>query len=214
VKVLVIPEDQTHDSFIIKPVVEAILADLGRRRVDALPEPRLRGSADALDAALISSIVDSNPMVDLFVLAVDRDCNREGNESRASARVAEHPGKLIACVAHQEVEVWMLALHIDAVGAPFAEIRANCDPKEPYAEPLLDRLGSRGGPGAGRKAAMRKLAGNVRSLMSRCAELAQLSSDIETWWQQRRQCPPKGRRQHPSRLGTSLPCCDAPPQCM
>lgn len=185
-KVLVIPEDQTHDQYIIKPVVEAILENLGRKaKVDTLPEPRLRGAADALDPTLIRNIVENNPMIDLFVLAVDRDCDREGNEARAAARASEHPGKLIACVARQEVEVWMLALHLDAVGASFSDIRVHCDPKEPYAEPLLDRLGSRGGPGGGRKAAMRKLAGNLRSLMSRCDELAKLSADIEAWWKER-----------------------------
>lgn len=185
-KVLVIPEDQTHDPCIIKPILEAIFADLERKaRVDVLPEPRLRGRIDALSPAMVKRIVDENPMVDLFVLVVDRDCDRDGNETKAAARAAEHPGKLIACVARQEVEVWMMALYPDEVGVPFSELRAHCDPKEPYAEPLLDRLGSRSGPGQGRKAAMRKLAGNLKSLLSRCDELARLRDDVDAWWKQR-----------------------------
>lgn len=182
-KVLVIPEDQTHDAYIIKPVIEAIVSDLGRRaRIDVLPEPRLRGTSDALDPSLIRHIVDDNPMVDLFILVIDRDCDRDNNEARAAARAADHPGRLIACVACQEVEVWMLALHLNLIDAPFSTIRAHCDPKEAYAEPLLDKLGNRGGPGAGRKAAMRALSGNLKGLLARCDELSQLRAQISAWW--------------------------------
>lgn len=113
-KVLIIPEDQTHDPFIIKPIIEAIFADLERRaQISVLPEPRLRGTSDALNAALIREIVADNPMEDLFILVVDRDCDREGNDAKAAAIAAAYGGKLLACVAKQEVEVWMLALHVD-----------------------------------------------------------------------------------------------------
>ena len=185
-KVLIIPEDQTHDPFIIKPVIEAIFADLARRaQISVLPEPRLRGTSDALNGELIREIVADNPMEDLFILVVDRDCDRLRNDAKAAAIVAAHGGKLLACVAKQEVEVWMLALHADAIDRPWREVRDECDPKERFAEPLLDRLGARGGPGAGRKAAMRPLAGNVRSLLSRCDELAALRAQIDAWWQAR-----------------------------
>lgn len=185
-KVLIIPEDPTNDSFIIKPVIEAILADLGRRaRVDMLRDPQLRGTSDALDTAMVKRIVEENPMEDLFVLVVDRDCNRKGTESKAQARATEHEGRLLACVARQEVEVWMLALHAEKIERPFREVREECDPKELFAEPLLDRLGPRVGPGAGRKAAMRALAGNIRSLMARCDELGGLRAQIDAWWRAR-----------------------------
>lgn len=184
-KVLVIVEDPTHDRYIVQPVIEAILADLGRKaRVFVLQDPHLRGASEALDAAMIRRIVDENPMIDLFVLAIDRDCDREGNEGKAQARAAEHDGRLIACVAHQEVEVWMLALHAETIDAPFRDVRAECDPKERFAEPLLVRLG-RGGLGDGRKAAMRALGGKTRSLLDRCTELAGLRADIDAWWRAR-----------------------------
>lgn len=185
-KVLIIPEDPTNDSFIIKPVIEAVFADLGRRaRIDMLRDPQLRGTNDALDRAMVARIIDENPMEDLFLLVVDRDCNRNGTETKAAARAAAHAGKLLACVAKQEVEVWMLALHADKIVESFREVRDECDPKERFAEPLLDRLGVRGGPGAGRKAARRPLAGNMRSLLSRCDELADLRAQIDAWWQAR-----------------------------
>ena len=118
-KVLIIPEDPTHDPHIIKPIIQALFDDLGRKAwVDVLREPRLRGTSDALDAATIAAIVAENEMIDLFLLVVDRDCNRDGNDSKAAARAREHDGKLLACLARQEVEVWLLALHTDQLDAP------------------------------------------------------------------------------------------------
>lgn len=180
-KVLIIPEDQALDQYIVKPVVEAMLRDEQiPARVDVLPEPRLRGTGMALDAQIIAGIVTNNPMVDLFLLIVDRDCNREGNEEQAAARQREHQGKLIACLAVQEVEVWLLALYTDRLGARLTEVRAHCDPKERWAEPLLDELG-REGPGRGRKRAMRVLASNWRRLRARCPELASLQKAVRAF---------------------------------
>ncbi|MGC4123202.1 MAG: hypothetical protein QM765_53285 [Myxococcales bacterium] len=177
-KVLAIPEDQEVDQYIVKPVLEALFDDLGvKARVSVLPEPRLRGSSQALDPEMIRSIVDDNPMEDLFVLLVDRDCNRERNVERALARQAEHSERLITCIAIQEIEVWMLALHTEHLDARWNEIRAHCDPKEAWADPLLAKIGG-DSLGRGRKRAMRSLAGNWRSLKSRCQELQELQEAI------------------------------------
>jgi len=179
VKVLIIPEDQTQDGFIAKPVVEALLRDLNiKSRVDVLPEPRLRGAGDALDPEVVRSIVENNPMIDVFVLVVDRDCERKGNEAKALAREQEHPDKLVACVAIQELEVWMLALHKDKVGDQWQDIRSHCDPKEKWAEPLLEQLGTQG-PGAGRKKAMQALKGQMQTLLAKCDELKTLRKKLE-----------------------------------
>jgi hypothetical protein len=179
VKVLIIPEDQLHDRYIACPVIQALLEDLGiTARVDVLPEPRLRGFSQALDPKMIAAIVADNPMVDLFLLIVDRDCDRNGADAKASTIAARHAGRLLACVAIQELEVWMLALHLQSEWS--AEIRSHCDPKERWADPLLERLGTEG-PGAGRKKAMRALKGKWRSLRSRCPELADLQAAIKAW---------------------------------
>ncbi len=179
-KVLVIPEDQELDRFIVKPVFESMFEDLGiKARIDVLPEPRLRGASDALDKQTIDSIVADNPMEDLFILVVDRDCNRERNEEKAFQRQKEHASHLLTCLAVQEIEVWLLALYPENLPS-WAGVRTECDPKERWAQPLLERLGS-DGPGRGRKRAMRTIRGNWRSLCSRCPELARLQQDIELW---------------------------------
>jgi hypothetical protein len=186
VKVLLIPEDQTLDQYILKPVMEALFAELRvPARISVLPEPRLRGSSQALDPKVIREIVQDNPMVDLFILIIDRDCDRERAEAKAEAIRKEHEARLLTCLARQEVEVWMLALHSASLDTSLETIREHCDPKERWAMPLLDRLGTHG-PGGGRKKAMRKLQGSWRSLRDRRGELKELETQVSTWQQGRK----------------------------
>jgi hypothetical protein len=179
VNVLVIPEDPTLDEHVLQPVIAHVFRDLERpARVRILKDPHLRGAAQALDPAVVAAIVRDNPMEQIFVLVVDRDCNRMGNEEKAAARVAEHAGKLVACLAFEEVEVWMLALHRERLAMPWREIRAECDPKERFAEDLLDQLG-RDTPGHGRKGAMRGLGARWKGLLQMCPELEALKNEID-----------------------------------
>lgn len=182
-KVLIIPEDQVLDQYILKPVVEHIFADLGRvARIDVLPEPRIRGIAQALSGDLVADIVADNPMEDLFLLIVDRDCDRYDNTAKARSREQEHPAKLIACLAVQEVEVWMLALYRDEVGTPWQEVRADCDPKERYADPFLaDKGWNEDRVGKGRKRAMRATGPGWKGLLSVCPEIVELKTRIQAW---------------------------------
>jgi hypothetical protein len=140
-RILVVPEDPTLDGYVLQPVVERICTEarLKNAQVSVLRDPRLRGIDEALNPDKIRQIVADNPMVDLFLLVVDRDCDRQNNTLRASDREAEHAGKLLACVAIEEVEVWMLALHRKKLAVRWVDVRAECDPKETYAEPFRER---------------------------------------------------------------------------
>jgi len=182
-KVLAIPEDPTLDQYILKPIVERLFRELRRpARVDVLQDPSLRGVAQALDRDMIAGIVADNPMIDLFLLVVDRDCDAK-REPAARAREVEHPGRLLACVAIEEIEVWLLAIHKDDLGLRWPDVRADCHPKERYAEPFL---AAHDGPGRGRKAAMGPLAGRRwRSLTQLCPELGVLQHRLEQWFASR-----------------------------
>lgn len=118
---------------------------------------------------------------DLFVLMVDRDCDRLGNSTKAAARVAEHEGRLLACLAHQEVEVWMLALHRSELSAPWRTVREECDPKEAYADPFIARQGWSALVGRGRKRAMRSLGSAWPGIVQLCPELAELHQQVGNW---------------------------------
>lgn len=187
-KLLVIPEDPTLDAYILKPLVERLCHEAGLKntRIDVLRDPHLRGIDQALEPAGVRAILDDNPMVDLFLIVVDRDCDRQQSSARAAAREAEHPDRLLTAVAVEELEVWMLALHKDALPTRWSEIRAECDPKEVYAETFLRASGWSTALGRGRVAAMRGLAGKRwTSLSGLCPELGELLDRPRAWSRRR-----------------------------
>lgn len=177
-KVLVIPEDPTLDQYILKPVVERLFVDLGQpARVNVLWNPRLRSVSQALDPAVVRGIIDTYSMIDLFLLIVDRDAD-EHRAQRTRMRETEHPGRLFACLAVEEIEVWMLALHRDRLPSPWAEIRSDRDPKERFAYPFLAEHAPKLDPGRGRKWAMRELGSRWKGLLDVCPELAELKARV------------------------------------
>ncbi len=177
-KVLVIPEDPTHDQYVLKPVVEQLFEDLGQRaRVEVLQNPRLRGVEQALAAESLAEIMSLYPMIDLFLLLVDRDAE-PGRPARV-ARLERQFEALMACLAVEEIEVWMLALHRDQLGVPWANVRAEVHAKEHFAVPFLLAHAPRLAPGQGRKWAMRGIGAAWSGLLQVCPELADLRRRLE-----------------------------------
>lgn len=182
-KVLIVCEDPTHDRYVVEPVVARLLADLGAKaRTEVLADPHLRGVDDLL--AQLPSIIADNPMIDLFVVVIDRDGNRRNNVERLENAVAQlnkdaSRGKLVGCCAIEEVEAWLLALHRDALPTAWPIVRRDCDVKERHALPFLRQRGC-GGPGQGRKEAMRELGRGWRGLQQVCDEITALRRQIET----------------------------------
>jgi hypothetical protein len=178
VKILVVPEDPMLDQYILKPVVERLFADLGlSARVNVLWNPRLRSVDEALNPSVVRDIVETYSMIDLFLLIVDRDAD-EHRAQRARMREAEHPGRLLACLAVEELEVWMLALHRERLPASWEEIRGERDPKERFAHPFLAAHAPKLDAGQGRKWAMRDLGTRWKGLLAVCPELADLKNRI------------------------------------
>lgn len=181
-KVMVIPEDPVLDQYILKPVVERIFADIGKQaRVQVLANPRLRGVNQALDAAIVAHIVAMYPMVDLFLILIDRDGETEGRPVELRRREQEYPARLLGCLAIEEIEVWMLALHRERLDASWQDVRAERDPKERFAQPFLAARAPRLGLGAGRAWAMRDLGSRWRGVLALCPEIDDLRQRIERW---------------------------------
>lgn len=120
-------------------------------------------------------------MIDLFLLVIDRDCDRAGHEAKARERESEHPARLIAALAWQEIEVWALALHRERLPDRWPAIRAECDPKERYWDPLVQAEGWLTTVGKGRKKAMRALGQGWTGLLQVCPEIKTLRERIEVW---------------------------------
>lgn len=186
-RILIIPEDPTLDQYILKPIVERMLKELEQpARVEVLQDPHIRGISEAFDRKTMAGIIADNRMIDLFLLMVDRDCNRFGNDTKAQDCQALHADKLIATCAWQEVEIWMLALHRKELTTPWSEIRDECDPKERWVDPFLRSKGWFSGLGRGRKQAMRALGQEYRGLLSVCPELQALQDSIAAWLKAKR----------------------------
>lgn len=81
-KILVIPEDFRKDQFMLKPIIAAMMARLGKQRTKVMicQDPLLGGISEALKWENIENIINQYPMVDLFLLCVDRD-GREGRKT-------------------------------------------------------------------------------------------------------------------------------------
>src|SRR5580704_9990068 len=131
-KVLVIPEDFTKDEHILKPLIERILADCGHKAtVQVCRDPNFQGVHAALDIhALRTRVLPLYPMVDLFILFIDRDgkpgrkVKTELIESTLSAELAD--GRhFLAETAWQEAEIFILAGHDLAPGCQWREVRAD-----------------------------------------------------------------------------------------
>jgi hypothetical protein len=120
---------------------------------------------------------ESGARFDLFLLIVDRDADAQRTE-RARSRETEHPGRLVTCLAIEEVEVWMLALHRELLPSPWTEIRGDRDPKERFAHPFLAAHAPTLDPGHGRKWAMRDLGARWKGLLDVCPEIAELKAHI------------------------------------
>ncbi len=74
-KVLVIPEDFRKDQYILGPLVRQLFKEVGkqRARVRICLEPLMGGVDQALDWQQIDEVIDMYPIVDVFLLLVDRD---------------------------------------------------------------------------------------------------------------------------------------------
>lgn len=86
--VLVIPEDFTKDEHILKPLVQRILEDCGKKpTVEVCRDPNFQGVHAALKIeSLRREVIARYPMVHLFLLFVDRDGQPGRKQSTVQSR--------------------------------------------------------------------------------------------------------------------------------
>lgn len=188
-KVLVIAEDYRLDQYVLKPLVQALLAAVGRprARVAMCMDPHYTGVDAVLDKpANLIDIVEAHPMADLYLLIVDRD-GKAGRKHRVENREAELAEKLAArqafvgTLAWQEVEVWLLAGHDLPTAWEWATVRAEIHAKETYFEPFAEGRGVQDGPRHGREALGEEAARRYARVRQRCPEVEALEGRIRAW---------------------------------
>lgn len=176
--VLVIPEDFTKDEHILKPLVERILEDCGKKpTVEVCRDPNFQGVHAALKLdSLRREVIERYPMVQLFVLIVDRDGQpgrkqtTDAIETTLSAELRPKAKRFLAEIAWQEVEVFILAgLELPA-NWRWADIRADADVKDTFFKQMVALRSTSKYPHDGRKKLMAESIKNWQRIKSRCPE--------------------------------------------
>jgi hypothetical protein len=186
VKVAVVCEDHTNDQYILRPVLEAVLAVLGKphARVQVVSNPRLNGF-DSMLSHLCAIIQRYEFLADVIVVAFDLD-GEDGVDGRPHKRarienaLGACPSSKVAVVgAVQELEVWALWGARRELGTPWPIVRTEQHPKEVYFDPLIvgaDRLTADGGRD---RLMTRSLTPSVYSLARGCLEVQLLMEDVK-----------------------------------
>ena len=192
--VLVIPEDFRKDQYILGPVVRRILQEVGKphARVEVCKDPMLGGIDQALKWERIADVIDMYPMVQLFLLIVDRDGKStrrkvlDGIESKAVAKLGNRR-TLFGENAWQEIEVWALAGQELPKEWKWQSIRREEHPKESYFEPHATKRGLISEPGEGRTTMGREAAANYAKVRARCKEdIEELEARLAAWFNELR----------------------------
>lgn len=178
-------EDHTKDQYIVKPILEALAGALGKRRaqVHVITSPKLNGIG-SLKREACAIIRRYAPISDVVIFIVDADCDGGGGDgSEAGPRLQQaldhcDGGKAIAIAALQEVEVWALWGVRASLGDAWAQVRAECHPKERYFEPQITSLDRQTVDGGRSRLIGASLSSGWRSLATGCPELAFLKDRI------------------------------------
>jgi hypothetical protein len=184
--VLAIPEDATKDHYILRPILDALLKAAGKSqaKLRVLTDPAVKGVDWALNDAFLLEIVGRYPMVDLFLLCVDRD-GLDGRDQAVFDRETRVQSSLtdsqsfLGTAAHQELEVWCLAgMENLLTGWRWNDVRSEPHPKETFYMPYAEDRGLLDAPADGREILGREAAKRYASIRSRCPEVATLQKRV------------------------------------
>jgi hypothetical protein len=175
--VLVIPEDPTYNGYILKPIVERMLAELGKPKADVivLSNPRLMGYDQAV-RAIRGDLVDRYRHFQLWLFLPDGDRAKglEPLESELSGQGVH----LFCCAAKPEVEAWLLAGYRDKLPISWTEVRQHPRLKEGLFEPFLQQFGNTRSSGGGRERLTRQTLSSYQGLLHLCPELGELQERL------------------------------------
>lgn len=123
------------------------------------------------------------PAFDLFVLILDQDgdAHRSARLRSLEERVADSSRPLVCCLAHQEVETWLLAIQWSVCRREhpawrWSQVREEPDVKQRYFAPFFANHRDLWLPGQGRGRLMQGL--NLQALVDKCPEVGQLREAI------------------------------------
>lgn len=174
VRLMIIPEDFRKDQYILKPLFEKLLADLGkpRAKVEVCKDPHLQGISDCTNKDRLREVFDRyDGIYQYFVLCVDRDGVKSRRAKLDHLQDEFDNGRVfLAAHAWEELETWILA----GVDSPrewrWADIRADISVKENYFEELARRRGVSDALGGGRQRLGIEAAKSIQAIRQKCRE--------------------------------------------
>lgn len=188
-QVLVVPEDPTRDEYILRQVVETVVAAAGVRsgRIQILRSGQPYGYEAA--ARYCRDYLGAWRQIDLFLFMPDRDGppdlegqNRLHELETLESNVRDKGQWLLTCAAVEEVEVWMMAGHpqkLRDLGLTLDEVRHERKPSRGSCIRFLAAYGDRS-PGEGRLQLTTEGVRQAEALFSRCGELGELVERIRS----------------------------------
>jgi hypothetical protein len=179
-KVLVIPEDPTHNGYILKPLVEAILADAGKpnAKVTVLTKPRLEGYEHAVKA-IREELPDSYGFWNLWIFIPDADRATAEAMTALEDELTRKSIKLLCCPAQPEVEIYACVPYRRDIKGGWEGARKDVRFKEDVFAPLLAKHGDDRRAGSGRDLMIEQALQNRAALYQFCPELARLRERIQ-----------------------------------
>lgn len=178
-KVLVIPEDPKYNGYILKPIMERVLAEAGRKnaQVTVLPRSKLNGITNAKEA-IKCGLLDAWKWADLWLFAPDGDRTNAQTLQVLEAQTASKGVTLIGCAAAPEVEAWMLAGHRHNIPVDWSKVAQHPRFKEEVFEPFMARHGFPNLPGGGREKLTKTTLSHYSALKRLCPEIAELEARL------------------------------------
>ena len=176
-KVLVIPEDPTHNGHILKPLVKALLADAGRpaARVQILENPRIQGYDEAR-RVIMEELLERYRWLDIWLFLPDADRANADAMRRLESDLKDIP--LFCCPARPEVEIYACAAFRSDMTETWDEARRNPRMKEEVFQPLIERHGDQRRPDGGRGPMINQSLRNLQLMFQLCPELQRLRDRI------------------------------------
>ncbi|MBB5869681.1 hypothetical protein F4553_003060 [Allocatelliglobosispora scoriae] len=185
-KAAILMEDHLNDQYILKPLIESMLASIGKpnSKVTVVTSPRIQG-IDQLKRNLCGIVNTFAAKVDLMVIAFDQDGQDGANGGKSRNTQVEDwlsqcaNSKVQLLCAIQEVEVWCLWGNRKDLGVPWSTVRSERDPKERFFDSLTTRE-DRLRPDKGRSRLITaSLSGGFDSIAQGCSELADLRQRVK-----------------------------------
>lgn len=177
-RVLIIPEDDRKDQYILNPIFSQLLRSIGkpRARIRVCQDPRLGGIGEAMKSDRILEIVERyKGMMNIFILCVDRD-GEEGRRQRLDEIEKKIEGQFgdiqifLAANAWEEIETWVLAGLDLPTDWKWRTVRAEVQVKEQYFEPLVAQRNLSDKPGGGRDILAKEASRRIDAIRQKCPE--------------------------------------------